>query len=109
VYAAGKEVGHMSDKPEAPAANKQPQIQIQIPPEVQNGAYANLTFVSHTETEFVFDFVYVLPHEPRGVVRSRVIASPKQARRMLAALQDNVQRYEQRYGQIDVIDKQPVH
>ncbi len=99
----------MSDKPEAPAANKQPQIQIQIPPEVQNGAYANLTFVSHTETEFVFDFVYVLPHEPRGVVRSRVIASPKQARRMLAALQDNVQRYEQRYGQIDVIDKQPVH
>ena len=98
----------MSDKPEAPAA-KQPQIQIQIPPEVQNGAYANLTFVSHTETEFVFDFVYVLPHEPRGVVRSRVIASPKQARRMLAALQDNVQRYEQRYGQIDVIDKQPVH
>lgn len=99
----------MSDKPEAPAANKQPQIQIQIPPEVQNGAYANLTFVSHTETEFVFDFVYVLPHEPRGVVRSRVIASPKQARRMLAALQDNVQRYEQRYGQIDVVDKQPVH
>jgi len=99
----------MSDKPESPAANKQPQIQIQIPPEVQNGAYANLTFVSHTETEFVFDFVYVLPHEPRGVVRSRVIASPKQARRMLAALQDNVQRYEQRYGQIDVVDKQPVH
>ena len=43
----------------------------------RDGAYANLTFVSHTETEFVFDFVYVLPHEPRGVVRSRVIASPK--------------------------------
>lgn len=90
----------MSDKPEG-SAPKQPQIQIQIPPEVQNGAYANLTFVSHTETEFVFDFVYVLPHEPRGVVRSRVIASPKQARRMLAALQDNVARYEQRYGAVD--------
>jgi hypothetical protein len=96
----------MSDKPEA-AGGKQPQIQIQIPPEVQNGAYANLTFVSHTETEFVFDFVYVLPHEPRGVVRSRVIASPKQAKRMLAALQDNVSRYEQRYGAID--GGQPVH
>ena len=96
----------MSDKPEG-AAPKQPQIQIQIPPEVQNGAYSNLTFVSHTETEFVFDFVYVLPHEPRGVVRSRVIASPKQAKRMLAALQDNVSRYEQRYGPID--SSQPVH
>lgn len=85
----------------APAKPAQPQIQIQIPPEVQNGAYANLTFVSHTETEFVFDFVYVLPHEPRGVVRSRVIASPKQAKRLLAALQDNVARYEERHGAID--------
>jgi hypothetical protein len=98
----------MSDKPEGNAP-KQPQIQIQIPPAVQNGAYANLTFVSHTETEFVFDFVYVLPHEPRGVVRSRVIASPKQARRMLAALQDNVARYEQRYGAIDNGTGSPVH
>ncbi len=88
----------MSDKPADP---KQPQIQIQIPPEVQNGAYANLTFVSHTETEFVFDFVYVLPHEPRGVVRSRVITSPKQARRLLAALQENVARFEARYGAIE--------
>lgn len=97
----------MSDKPEGNAP-KQPQIQIQIPPEVQNGTYTNLTFVSHTETEFVFDFVYVLPHEPRGVVRSRVIASPKQAKRMLAALQDNVARYEQRYGAIDN-GNTPVH
>ena len=97
----------MSDKPEGNAP-KQPQIQIQIPPEVQNGTYTNLTFVSHTETEFVFDFVYVLPHEPRGVVRSRVIASPKQARRMLAALQDNVSRYEDRYGAIEN-GNTPVH
>jgi hypothetical protein len=98
----------MSDKPETPAA-KQPQIQIQIPPEVQNGAYANLTFVSHTETEFTFDFVYVLPHEPRGVVRSRVITSAKQARRLLAALQDNVTRYEERYGPIEPQSTRPVH
>ena len=90
-----------SEKPPPPQKPAQPQIQIQIPPEVQNGAYANLTFVSHTETEFVFDFVYVLPHEPRGVVRSRVIASPKQAKRLLAALQDNVARYEERHGPVD--------
>ena len=99
----------MSDKPEAPAQPKQPQVQIQIPPEVQNGAYANLTFVSHTETEFVFDFVYVLPHEPRGVVRSRVITSAKQARRLLNALQDNIARYETRYGAIEQVDREPVH
>lgn len=91
--------------PEGPPKPGQPQIQIQIPPEVQNGAYANLTFVSHTETEFVFDFVYVLPHEPRGVVRSRVIVSPKQAKRLMAALQDNVTRYEDRHGAVDNVDK----
>jgi hypothetical protein len=90
-----------SQKPPEGAKPGQPQIQIQIPPEVQNGAYANLTFVSHTETEFVFDFVYVLPHEPRGVVRSRVICSSKQAKRLLGALQDNVSRFEQRFGPID--------
>jgi hypothetical protein len=90
-----------SQKPPEGQKPGQPQIQIQIPPEVQNGAYANLTFVSHTETEFVFDYVYVLPHEPRGVVRSRVICSAKQAKRLLAALQDNVQRFEQRFGPID--------
>jgi hypothetical protein len=96
--------------PEGAPKPGQPQIQIQIPPEVQNGAYANLTFVSHTETEFVFDFVYVLPHEPRGVVRSRVIASPKQAKRLLAALQDNIARYEDRYGAVDSApEKSPVH
>ncbi len=99
-----------SAPPENPPKPAQPQIQIQIPPEVQNGAYANLTFVSHTETEFVFDFVYVLPHEPRGVVRSRVIASPKQAKRLMAALQDNVSRFEQRYGLVDgTPEKQPIH
>jgi len=96
--------------PEGPPKPAQPQIQIQIPPEVQNGAYANLTFVSHTETEFVFDFVYVLPHEARGVVRSRVIASPKQAKRLLGALQDNIARYEERYGPVDTLpEKAPVH
>jgi hypothetical protein len=96
--------------PEGAPKPPQPQIQIQVPPEVQNGAYSNLTFVTHSETEFVFDFVYVLPHEPRGAVRSRVIASPKQARRLLSALQDNISRYEERYGAIDAVpEKSPVH
>ncbi len=99
-----------SQKPPEGAKPQQPQIQIQIPPEVQNGAYANLTFVSHTETEFVFDFVYVLPHEARGVVRARVIASPKQAKRLLGALQDNIARYEEHYGLVDTLaEKTPIH
>ena len=87
-----------------------PQIQIQLPPETANGAYVNLTLVNHTETEFVFDFVYIQPLEPRATVRSRIISSPKHAKRFMAALQENIQQYERRFGNIDVSgEKAPIH
>ena len=87
----------------------QNQLQIQLPPEVALGAYANLTLVNHTETEFVFDFIYVLPLEPRATVRSRIISSPKHAKRFLNALADNVARYEGSYGTIDAgVGKMPI-
>ncbi len=89
---------------------EKPQLQIQLPPEVQNGAYVNLTLVNHTETEFVFDFIFVQPLEPRATVRARIISSPKHAKRLLNALSDNVRRYEERWGVVDVSDaKAPVH
>jgi hypothetical protein len=96
----------MSNQP--PSADKPPQLQIHIPPEVATGAYVNLTLVNHTENEFVFDFVYVQPHEPRAQVRSRIISSPKHAKRLLQALQENVQRYEQRHGVL-ALDKVQMH
>jgi hypothetical protein len=94
--------------PEGPP--KQPQLQIQLPPEVATGAYVNLTLVNHTETEFVFDFIFVQPLEPRATVRARIISSPKHAKRLLGALSDNVRRYEERWGAIELepVDK-PVH
>jgi hypothetical protein len=82
----------------------QPQLQIQLPPEIAQGAYVNLTLVNHTETEFVFDFIFVQPLEPRATVRARVISSPKHAKRLLNALSDNVARYEERWGVVDVGD-----
>lgn len=91
-----------------PPDGKPGQLQIQLPPEVAHGTYVNLTLVNHTETEFVFDFIYVQPLEPRATVRSRIISSPKHAKRLLAALQENVARYEARWGIIDV-DGKPVH
>jgi hypothetical protein len=87
----------------------QTQLQIQLPPEIAQGTYVNLTLVNHTETEFVLDFVFIQPLEPRAAVRSRVISSPKHAKRLLAALQDNVSRYEARFGAIDANEKSPVH
>jgi hypothetical protein len=87
----------------------QSQLQIQLPPEVAHGAYVNLTLVNHTETEFVLDFIFIQPLEPRATVRSRIISSPKHAKRLLAALSENVARYEQRWGPIDVSESKPIH
>jgi hypothetical protein len=99
----------MSDNQNNPP--KKPNLQIQLDEPVAQGAYANLSLVNHTETEFVFDFVFVQPMEPRAKVRSRIISSPKHAKRFLAALQDNLARYEERFGEINVTQQQggPVH
>lgn len=94
--------------PTPPPDQKPGQLQIQLPPEIAHGSYVNLTLVNHTETEFILDFIYVQPLEPRAAVRSRIISSPKHARRLLAALQENVARYEARWGAIDGENK-PVH
>lgn len=83
----------MSDK-------KQPSLEIQIDNDVAQGTYANLAVVNHTDAEITLDFIYVQPQEPRGKVRSRVIVSPRHAKRLLRALQDNVERYEQAFGEI---------
>jgi hypothetical protein len=81
---------------------QQPKLQIQVDDAIGQGTYANLTLVNHTETEFVLDFIFVQPMEPRAKVRSRVISSPKHLKRFLLALQDNVAKYEARFGEIDV-------
>jgi hypothetical protein len=65
--------------PANPGNPGKPQLQIQLPPEISNGAYVNLTLVNHTETEFVFDFIYIQPLEPRATVRSRVVG-PRRGR-----------------------------
>lgn len=86
------------------------QLQIQLDEATAQGSYVNLTLVNHTETEFILDFIFVQPMDPRAKVRSRIISSPKHAKRFLMALQDNVAKYEQRFGTIDVSGPQgPVH
>lgn len=84
-----------------PPEGAKPQLQIQLPPDIAHGAYVNLTLVNHTETEFVFDFIYIQPLEPRATVRSRVITSPKHAKRLLNALSENVARYEAQWGPVE--------
>jgi Protein of unknown function (DUF3467) len=92
----------MSDKPAAPPQTIQ--IQIEIDPATAVGAFVNMAMVNHTETEFTLDLVYVQPQTPRATVRARAITTPKHMKRLLLAIQDNLQKYEARFGVIDLGD-----
>ncbi len=83
------------------------QMQIQLDDEVAQGVYANMAMVNHTETEFTLDMLYVQPQQPRAKVRARIITSPKHMKRLLLVIQDQVQRYEQRFGPIEILKFPP--
>jgi hypothetical protein len=78
-----------------------PPIQIDLDEVTAQGAYSNLVLINHTENEFLMDFAFIQPQAPRARVRSRIITSPRHAKRMLRALEDNLRRYEQRFGAIE--------
>jgi hypothetical protein len=78
------------------------QVQIKITDEVAKGNYANVMMVAHNPEEFVLDFVSLLP--PNGIVTDRVIVSPGHMKRMLAALQENMDKYEATHGKIKAAD-----
>jgi hypothetical protein len=92
------------NKPQQP---KHVQLQIQLDDDVAQGVYVNLALVNHTETEFTIDVMYVQPQQPKAKVRSRIISSPKHTKRLLMALQENMRRYEERYGAVDVSGPNP--
>ena len=89
--------------------NKNPenQFQIELKPEVAEGTYANLAVISHSSSEFVVDFVRVLPGLPKGQVKSRVILTPEHAKRLMLALQDNISKYENTFGTIRLPENRP--
>jgi hypothetical protein len=97
----------MADDPKNPSSSNpqgapaQQQMQLHIEDSVAQGVYANMAVVHHNETEFVLDFLYVLPQIPKAVVRSRVITSPKHLKRLVLALQDNLTRYEAQFGRLE--------
>ncbi|WP_077196156.1 DUF3467 domain-containing protein [Prevotella ihumii] len=84
-----------------------PQIQIDLSPEVAKGVYTNFQIISHSNTEFVLDFITMLPGLQKAQVASRVIMAPEHAKRLLAALQENVVRYEQEFGKITIPNQEP--
>jgi hypothetical protein len=89
----------MSDQPPQP----QPvHLQIELDPQTAQGVFVNLAMVNHTETEFTLDLAYVQPQAPKATVRARVITTPKHLKRLLHAIEENLEKYEARFGVVDV-------
>ena len=87
----------MADKPKT----NQNQLNIELPEDVAEGTYSNLAIISHSHSEFVLDFVRMVPNVPKAKVKSRIILTPTHAKRLLRALVDNVKKFEGQYGAID--------
>lgn len=81
------------------------ELQITLSPEVANGTYSNLAIIGHTSSEFIIDFVRVMPGVPKAGVQSRVIMTPEHAKRLLNALRENISGYERQFGEIEIKDK----
>ena len=88
-------------KADQPMAGKQ--IQIKAKDEVLAGKYANMAQINHNKEEFILDFMTIFP--PAGTLNSRIIMSPGHYKRMIKAMQDNLQKYESRFGSVQESDE----
>jgi hypothetical protein len=80
----------------------QQQLNIELSEEVAQGIYSNLAVITHSSSEFVIDFVRIMPGIPKANVKSRIILTPEHAKRLLLALQDNLKKYENVHGTIKI-------
>lgn len=78
----------------------QGQINIELSDEVAEGIYTNLAMITHSNSEFIVDFIKMMPGVPKAKVKSRVILTPQHAKRLLKALQDNISKFEAMHGHI---------
>ena len=83
--------------------DNKPKFNIELPEEVAPGIYSNLAVITHSPTEFVTDFVQIMPGVPKAKVRSRVIMTPQHAKRLMKALLENIKRYESQHGTISEV------
>lgn len=81
--------------------NKKNEIKIELTPEVAHGHYANLAMIAHSPTEFFIDFIAMAPNMPQAKVQGRIIMSPENAKQLLFALRENIERYENTFGVIE--------
>ena len=80
--------------------NKQGEINIELSEEVADGVYYNLAIITHSNSEFIVDFIRMMPGVPKAKVKSRVILTPQHAKRLMLALEENINKFEGLHGDI---------
>ncbi|MBL7765982.1 MAG: DUF3467 domain-containing protein [Chitinophagaceae bacterium] len=83
---------------------QQNQLQIELSEEMAEGVYANLVIITHSNSEFVLDFINVMPGAPKAKVKSRIVVTPQHAKRLMKALAENVKKFEQVNGVIKDVE-----
>jgi hypothetical protein len=83
---------------------QQPHLDIELSEEVAEGIYSNLAIITHSQSEFVMDFIKIMPGVPKARVKSRILLTPQHAKRLAKALTENLQKFEQVNGKIKDID-----
>lgn len=81
---------------------REDKLDINIDEDTAEGIYSNCAIIAHSPSEFVIDFIRIMPGVEKAKVKSRIITSPEQAKRLLLSLQDNIRTYETQFGNIDI-------
>ena len=97
----------MAQEKDKPAPQPQNQINIELSEEIAEGIYSNLAMIAHSNSEFVIDFIRLMPGVPKAKVKSRIVITPEHAKRLLAALKDNIEKYETAFGAIKQTNDMP--
>jgi len=84
--------------------SKKEGLNIELGEDVAEGTYSNLAIINHSPSEFIVDFIQMMPGVPKAKVKSRVILTPQHAKRLMRALTDNISKYEDQFGDISDID-----
>jgi len=93
----------MSDKDQS-----QNQINIELDEKTAEGIYSNLAIINHSASEFIVDFISIMPGAPKAKVKSRIVLTPQHAKKFLKALSDNVSRFENTHGTIKDYEQAPI-
>ena len=80
------------------------QINIELSEEMAEGIYSNLAMIAHSHSEFVIDFIRLMPGVPKAKVKARIVLTPEHAKRLLFALGDNIKKFEENFGHIKQIE-----